>query len=171
MWGGGRVYQNESFPAALDAMYKLATTGSSTDLEAAQILFFGYAADFGPLVAAQLDYGKPIENASVFDDFNAISYVQSTTAGQFQSNITITMNGDVPDGARETHWDASFKVDRNLFTFLANTFYELLPGIVDAAGLMPIISIQAITKRQLVGMQKEVGMRSVLILLVGLSSL
>ena len=157
MWGGGRVYQNTSFPAALDAIYKFATTGSATDTDAAQIISFGYSAGIGQLAAAQLDYGKPIEDAPVFADFNAIPYVQSTTAIQFQSNITITMNGDLPDGARETYWDVSFKLDRGLFTYLVNTFYELLPAIVDAAGLLPTISIQAITEGQLTGMQKKGG--------------
>lgn len=157
MWGGGRILQNTSFPAALDAIYKFATTGSSTDLDAAEIISFGYAAGFGQLAAAQLEYGKPVENAPVFADWNAIPYVQSTTAIQYQSNITITLNGDVPDGARETYWDVSFKVDRELFSYLVNTFYELLPDIVDAAGLLPTISIQAITKGQLTGMQKRGG--------------
>jgi hypothetical protein len=157
MWGGGRVYQNTSFAAVLDAIYKFATVGSSTDLEAAQIVSFGYAPGFGQLAAAQLEYGKPIENASIFDDFNTIPYVQSTTGIQLQSNITITLNGDVPDGARETYWDVSFKVDRGLFTYLVNTFYELLPDIVDAEGIMPTISIQAITEGQLTGMQKKGG--------------
>ncbi|KAJ4291994.1 hypothetical protein N0V90_009893 [Kalmusia sp. IMI 367209] len=157
MWGGGRLYSNESFPAALDAIYKFATIGSSTDLDAAQIISFGYSEGFGPLAAAQLEHAKPIENASVFDDFNAIPFVQSTTAIQYQSEITITMGEGVPDGARETYWDVSFKVDRGLFTFLVNTFYELLPDIVDAANLLPTISIQAITEGQLAGMQKNGG--------------
>lgn len=157
MWGGTRIYSNASYPAVLDAIYKFATTGSSTDVEAAQIISFGYDASFGPLAAAQLEYGKPVENASIFNDFNAIPYVQSTTGIQLQSDITIAMNGDSPDGIRETYWNVSFKVDRSLFTYLVNTFYELLPNIVDAAGLLPTISIQAITAGQLAGMQKRGG--------------
>ncbi|KAF1979990.1 FAD-binding domain-containing protein [Bimuria novae-zelandiae CBS 107.79] len=157
MWGGGRVYTNASFSAALDAIYNFATTGSPTDPEAAQFISFGYEQGFGPLASAQLEYGKPIANAPVFADFNAIPSVQSTTAIQYQSNITITLNGGVPDGARETYWDASFKADRHLFTFLVDTFYALLPAVVDAAGLLPTISIQPITAGQLVGMQKNGG--------------
>jgi FAD/FMN-containing dehydrogenase len=38
MWGGGRIYTEESFPAVLDAINQFAVAESAKDLDAAQIL-------------------------------------------------------------------------------------------------------------------------------------
>jgi len=160
MWGGARLYANNSHAAVLDAIYKFATLTSSQDLDAAQIISFLYTPGFGPLAIAFLDYGKPVANASVFNDFNAITHVSSNTDIYTQSELTIMMGEsgpDGPDGLRETYWDVTFKVDRDLFIFLVKTFYDLLPSIVDASGLVPVISIQAITEGQIAGMQKNGG--------------
>ncbi|KAF1954780.1 FAD-binding domain-containing protein [Byssothecium circinans] len=157
MWGGARLLSNDSFPAALDAYYNFATKGSIQDPDAAQIISFGYAEGFGPLASVQLDYAKPIANASVFNDFNAIPAVQSTTDIHTHAELTIMLNEGIAYGVRDTYWDVSFKVDRSLFTFLVDTFYRLLPNIVEAAGLLPVISLQAITIPQLQQMQKNGG--------------
>lgn len=157
MWGGGRIITNDTFPAALDAIYNFATKYSNQDPDAAQIISFGYSAGFGPLASVQLDYAKPIVNASIFNDFNAIPAVQSTTDIHTLSELTIMLNQGIADGLRETYWNLSFKVNRELFSFLVNTFYELLPNIVDAQGILPVISIQAITDGQLKGMQQHGG--------------
>jgi len=38
MWGGQRIYTENNFPAVLDAIHSFATTGSSKDTDAAQIV-------------------------------------------------------------------------------------------------------------------------------------
>lgn len=38
MWGGQRIYTENNFPAVLDAMYSFATTKSSQDTDAAEII-------------------------------------------------------------------------------------------------------------------------------------
>ncbi|KAF2641900.1 FAD-binding domain-containing protein [Massarina eburnea CBS 473.64] len=157
MWGGARILSNDSFPAALDAIYSFATKGSSQDPDAAQIISFGYDASFGPLASVQLDYTKPVANASVFDEFNKITAVKSSTGIHTLSELTVMLNEGIADGVRDTYWDVTFKVDRDLFTFLVDTFYNLLPNIADAVGLLPTISIQAITVPQLTQMQRNGG--------------
>ena len=67
------------------------------------------------------------------------------------------MNQGLTDGLRQTQWDVTFKVDRDLFTFLVNTFYADFPTVQDAESFFPSISIQAITAGQLKGMQKNGG--------------
>lgn len=67
------------------------------------------------------------------------------------------MNEGAADGLRQTHWDVSFRVDRDLFTFLVNTFYTLLPTVENLPSAFPTISIQAITSGQLTGMQENGG--------------
>lgn len=60
-------------------------------------------------------------------------------------------------GLRQTQWDVSLKVTREIFSYLVDTFYSLYPSIADAAGAFPTISIQVITDGQLEGMQKKGG--------------
>ncbi|CAI6336543.1 unnamed protein product [Periconia digitata] len=157
MWGGARLFSNESFPATLDAIYNFATKGSPADHDAAAIISFGYASGFGPLASMQLEYAQPIADAKVHEEFNALTPVQSTTDIHTHAELALMLNEGIAYGVRNTYWDVSFKVDRALFTFLIDTFYELLPNIIDAAGLLPTISIQAITEGQLKGFQKNGG--------------
>lgn len=173
MWGGQRIYTEDKFSAVLDAIYSFATTKSSQDTDAAEIIVspqpyplhiithhfqsFSYAPTLGKIGIAQLDYAQPVANASIFSDWNAISHLQSTTDIHTLAELTIMMNQGLTDGLRQTQWDVTFKVDRNLFTFLVNTFYAELPAVQDATGFFPSISIQAITAGQLKGMQKNGG--------------
>ena len=129
-------------------MYSFATTKSSQDTDAAEIIVspqpyplhiithhfqsFSYAPTLGKIGIAQLDYAQPVANASIFSDWNAISHLQSTTDIHTLAELTIMMNQGLTDGLRQTQWDVTFKVDRNLFTFLVNTFYAELPAVQDA---------------------------------------
>jgi hypothetical protein len=67
------------------------------------------------------------------------------------------MNEGSSDGLRQTQWDVTFKINRDLYTFLIKAFFDLLPNIADASGAFPTISIQSITAGQLKGMQKNGG--------------
>ncbi|CAO2647390.1 Nn.00g083120.m01.CDS01 [Neocucurbitaria sp. VM-36] len=157
MWGGQRIYTENNFPAVLDAIYKFATVTSSQDTDAAQIVSFGNIAQLGKIAIVQMHYARPVANASVFDDLNAIQHVQSNTNISTLADLTIKMNEGAADGLRQTQWDVSFKVNRELFTFLINTFYTNLPSVQNLASAFPTISIQAITAGQLKGMQKNGG--------------
>ncbi|KAH7396261.1 hypothetical protein BKA66DRAFT_438213 [Pyrenochaeta sp. MPI-SDFR-AT-0127] len=157
MWGGQRIYTENNFPAVLDAIHQFATTGSSKDTDAAQIVSFGGIAGLGKIAIVQMHHAQPVVNASAFSDLNAIAHVQSNTAISSLADLTIKMNEGSTDGLRQTQWDASFKVDRDLFSFLINAFYTLLPSVQSLPGAFPTISIQAITEGQLKGMQKKGG--------------
>lgn len=106
-----------------------------------------------------MHYAQPVANASIFNDLNAIQHVQSNTNISSLADLTIKMNDGATDGPslRQTQWDVSFKVNRELFTFLVSTFYTNLPAVQDLADTFPTISIQAITAGQLKGMQKNGG--------------
>lgn len=157
MWGGQRIYTENNFPAVLDAIYTFATTGSAKDTDAATIVSFGNIAPLGKIAIVQMHYKQPISNASVFADLNAITPIMSNTAIGSLADMAVKMNEGSADGLRQTQWDVTFKLDRDLFNFLTTTFYTLLPSIQTAAGAFPTISIQAITKGQLQGMQKNGG--------------
>jgi hypothetical protein len=157
MWGGQRIYTENNFAAVLDAIYKFATTGSSKDTDAATIVSFGSIPAAGKIAIVQMHYAQPIANASIFADFNALTPIVSNTAVGSLADMTVKMNEGAADGLRQTQWDVTLKVNRELFTFLINTFYKLLPDVQNLAGAFPTISIQAITSGQLAGMQKNGG--------------
>ncbi|KAF9694074.1 hypothetical protein EKO04_007965 [Ascochyta lentis] len=106
-------------------------------------------------IHGELDYTQPVGNASMFNDWNAIHHLQSTTDIHTLAELTIMMNQGLTDGLRQTQWDVSFKVDRNLFNFFVTTFYLELPAVQDAVSFFPSTSIQAKTAGQLKGMQKN----------------
>ncbi|KAI8933444.1 hypothetical protein NX059_010058 [Plenodomus lindquistii] len=159
MWGGQRIFTRDKFVAVLDAIYNFATVGSPSDTDAAAIVSFGYVAALGNVAITQMHYAHPISNATVFSDLNAIPYLTSDTNVSSLDDLTIRMNGGRTDGEesrRQTMWDVTFKVDRELFTFLTDTFYALVPHVQDLIGFAAI-SIQVITEGQLKGMQKNGG--------------
>lgn len=176
MWGGQRIFTEDKFPAVLDAIYKFGTTTSSQDTDAAQIVVcfislhiilnhkdsnvtqsFGNIAGLGKIAIAQLHYAQPVANASVFDNFKDITPVSSSTDIRTLAELAILMNEGSSDGLRQTQWDVTFRINRDLYTFLIDTFYSLLPAVADASGAFPTISIQSITAGQLKGMQKNGG--------------
>ncbi|OAL04330.1 FAD-binding domain-containing protein [Phaeosphaeriaceae sp. SRC1lsM3a] len=157
MWGGQRIYTENNFGAVLDAIHNFATTGSSKDTDAAQIVSFGNIAGVGKIAIVQMHYAQPIANASVFSGFDALTPIASNTAIGSLADMAVKMNEGAADGLRQTQWDVTLKGDRELFNFLINTFYSLLPNVQNLAGAFPTISIQAITDGQLAGMQKNGG--------------
>lgn len=160
MWGGQRIFTENNFKAVLDAVFKFATVGSSKDTDAAEIVSFGNFPGVGKIAIVQTHYAQPVANASVFADFSALTPVSDNTGISYLSDLTIKLNSGSPNdtlGSLQTQWDATFKVDRELFTFLVDTFYSLISDIQDVKSASPTISIQPITEGQLKGMQKNGG--------------
>jgi hypothetical protein len=91
MWGGQRIFTENNFYKVLDAIYKFATSGSTTDNDAAQIVSFGNIAAIGKIAIVQMHYAKPISNATVFADLNAIAPVMSNTAVGSLAEMTVSV--------------------------------------------------------------------------------
>ncbi|CAN9213634.1 unnamed protein product [Alternaria sp. RS040] len=160
MWGGQRIFTENNFNGVLDALYNFAVTGSSKDTDGAEIVSFGFTPSIGKIAIVQTHYAQPIADPPIFDEIRALSPVMDDTAFGTLANMTMKMNGGRAEealGNRQTMWDVSLKVDRELYTYLVDTFYTLLPEIQAVEGLSPYISIQAITEGQLKGMQKNGG--------------
>ncbi|CAI9628457.1 unnamed protein product [Alternaria burnsii] len=160
MWGGQRIFTENNFNSVLDALYNFAVTGSSKDTDGAEIVSFGFTPSIGKIAIVQTHYAQPIANPPIFNEIRALSPVMDDTAFGTLANMTMKMNGGRAEealGNRQTMWDVSLKVDRELYTYLVDTFYTLLPEIQAVEGLSPYISIQAITEGQLKGMQKNGG--------------
>ncbi|CAN9126979.1 unnamed protein product [Alternaria alternata] len=160
MWGGQRIFTENNFNSVLDALYNFAVTGSSKDTDAAEIVVRILYFRIGKIAIVQTHYAQPVADPPVFDEIRALSPVMDDTAFGTLANMTMKMNGGRAEealGNRQTMWDVSLKVDRELYTYLVDTFYTLLPEIQAVEGLSPFISIQAITEGQLKGMQKNGG--------------
>ncbi|EOA84271.1 uncharacterized protein SETTUDRAFT_92749 [Exserohilum turcica Et28A] len=160
MWGGQRIFAENNFKAVLDAVFNFATVESSKDTDAAEIVSFGNYPGIGKIAIVQTHYAQPVANASVFADFNTLTPVMDDTGVSYLSDLTIKLNGGSPNdtlGSLQTQWDATFKVDRELFTFLVDTFYSLISNVQDVKGAFPTISIQPVTEGQLKSMQKNGG--------------
>lgn len=157
MWGCQRIYTENNFVAVLDAIHKFAASGSATDTDAATFVSFGNIACVRKIAIVQMHYAQLIADPPVFSDYTALTPLMSNTVIGSLADMAIKMNEGAADGLRQTQWDVTFKVNRDLFTFLTNTFYSLLPSMQNLTGAFPTISIQVITAGQLAGMQKNGG--------------
>lgn len=155
MWGGARLHLEPQFPALVDAFYKLGTQ-SALDPAAAQILSFAYAQNT-KIASSELEYARPITNASIFADYLAIPAFQDGTAVRSLANLTLQMNESNPSGLWEIYWAATFKLDRELTSFISDVFYEEVLGIADAAALVPAMTLQVITVPMLKQFAKKGG--------------
>ncbi|KAF3049057.1 hypothetical protein E8E11_009699 [Didymella keratinophila] len=112
---------------------------------------------FKPSIAKQVSTAVLISRLTrLFKDWD-ITTVQDSTGLHTLPELVTLMSAGIPDGVRETYWDVTFKLDRPLFSFLLNTFYELLPDVISAENLIPTVSIQLLTVPRLDQMQKHGG--------------
>ena len=158
MWGGSRVSLNDStnFPDLIDAFVNVGTEGAITDPNAAQILSFTSFQGLN-LGAAALQYAKPVSNPPIFDEYRAIPAISDTTMVRTLANLTEEFAASNPDGARETYWVASYKLTNAMTTYVTNVFYEELPSVADAVGIVPAATLQVITVPQIQAMMKNGG--------------
>lgn len=74
------------------------------------------------------------------------------------SGMADLLNQDAPaDGAYESMWDISLKMDRSLLTFAVNTFFEQEATVANLEKILLIMAIQPITTGALTAMQKNGG--------------
>lgn len=157
MWGGGRASTADQFEAVVNAFYNVGIN-SPSDPNAAQILSFAYAQSVNlSIAAADLQYAKPVANASIFAEHLAIPALSDTTQIRTLTNLTQEFNASNPDGLRETYWAATFKLDKTHVAAVRDIFFEEIQPIIDAAGIVPAATLQVITEGQLASMPKNGG--------------
>jgi FAD/FMN-containing dehydrogenase len=144
MWGGMRTYLSTEFPALIDAYYNLGMNAKK-DGKAHQILSFGWG---GVEVAqVELEYANPIANASILAEYNAISgAIADQTAIRSLAELTALLEGPASGaGLRQAFWTWSVKLDKELATITKDIFFEELPAVLDAADILPAVSLQVLT--------------------------
>ncbi|KAJ4318997.1 hypothetical protein N0V94_004134 [Neodidymelliopsis sp. IMI 364377] len=158
MWGGQRVYLEDSFSSVLDAIHQFTVIGSVKDEDAAQIVTFASAPSIGKVAFANLHYAKPIANASVFNAWNNITVIQDTTGFRTMSGMANLLNEGAPaPGAFQTWWGISLKMDRELLQFIVETFYMAEATVADVEKILLVMAVQPITERALKAMQRNGG--------------
>ncbi|KAH7066736.1 hypothetical protein BKA63DRAFT_126814 [Paraphoma chrysanthemicola] len=144
MWGGLRTYLPTEFPALIEAYYNLGMNAKK-DGKAHQILSFGW----GGIEVAQveLEYADPIANASILAEYNGINgAIADQTAVRSLAKLTSLLDGVATgDGLRQAFWTWSVKLDKELATITKDIFFEELPAVVDAADMLPAVSLQVLT--------------------------
>jgi hypothetical protein len=155
MWGGGRVHVETEFPSVVTAFYNLGKN-SAQDTAAAQILSFVYTQN-SKLASADLQYAKPVANASILSEYMAIPALVDSTRVRSLSDLTVQFNSSNPNGLRETYWAVSFKLDRDFTDFIQTVFFDEVVAIADAPALVPAATLQVITEPQLSHMTKNGG--------------
>lgn len=155
IWGGARLHLEDEFDALIDAFYNLGTNAPE-DPAAAQILSFAYAQGT-KLASSELEYAKPVANASIFSEYLAIPAIQDGTMVRTLSNATLQLNVGNPNGLREIYTAVTFKLDRDDSAFTRDVFFEEVLAIADAAAIVPALTLQVITVPMLRNFAKNGG--------------
>lgn len=155
MWGGQRAHLESEWDAVYQAYYNLAKNAAQ-DTKQAQIVSF--ALQNGIKIAAEdLEYSDPTPWPPIFDEWKAIPAIIDQTSIANLSTLVQNLGAGAPDGIQETYWDRTFKLDKDLFKSFIDTFFEMLPAIQDAAGILPVLSFQAITVPAMEKMKQNGG--------------
>ncbi|OAL43971.1 FAD binding domain-containing protein [Pyrenochaeta sp. DS3sAY3a] len=155
MWGGQRAHLESEWDAVYQAYYNLAKNAAQ-DTKQAQIVSF--ALQNGMKIAAEdLEYSDPTPWPPIFDEWKAIPAIIDQTSIANLSTLVQNLGAGAPNGIQETYWDRTFKLDKDLFKSFIDTFFEMLPAIQDAAGILPVLSFQAITVPAMEKMKQNGG--------------
>ncbi|KAF2124148.1 FAD binding domain-containing protein [Dothidotthia symphoricarpi CBS 119687] len=155
MWGGPRVHLESEWDAVYQAYYNLARDAAN-DTKQAQIVSF-MLRDGTKMAMVDLEYSDPTPWPSIFDEWKGIPAISDTTGINNLSQLTINMGAGIPEGIQELYWDKTFKLDRDLFKFSIDTFFEMVDTMQDVANLFPVLSFQAITVPAMEKMQQNGG--------------
>lgn len=147
MWGGMRTYLSTAFPALIKAYVNLGKNAKQ-DPKAHQILSFGWRAPNMPVANVELEYADPVADAPVLSEYNAITgAVRDITGVRSLAELTSLLDG-VASGAglRQAFWTWTMKLDEEMATVTKDVFFEELPSVLDAANLVPGLSLQVLTE-------------------------
>jgi FAD/FMN-containing dehydrogenase len=155
MWGGQRAHTEDQWDKVYEAYYNYAVNADK-DTKQAQIVSFALQAGM-KIAAEDLEYSDPTPWPPVFDEWKAIPAIIDQTAVANMSTLANQLGAGAPDGVQETYWDRTFKVDKDIFKAFIDIFFDMLPAIQDAAGILPVLSFQAITVPAMQKMQQNGG--------------
>lgn len=92
LWGGSRLYSMNYSDALIDAFGKFAVDAPTDDFAHLYIAFVYSEAPGGFLAATGPAYGRPVENASIFQDVNRIPALLDATGIHNMSYLAAALN-------------------------------------------------------------------------------
>lgn len=155
MWGGSRLYSMQYNESIIDAYVNFGRN-SPDDPRAALILSIAYAQGLF-LANGDIEYADPTPDPPIFNDFKKIPTIMDSMAIRSLSNITDEFQSVNPSGLRETYWTATYKLDKTLASYIANTFVAEIDPVKEAEGIIPATVMQIITTDTLTHMEKNGG--------------
>ncbi|EMD64664.1 hypothetical protein COCSADRAFT_115541 [Bipolaris sorokiniana ND90Pr] len=158
MYGGNRVFINESFSAAIDAFVDLAKNVEK-DPKATQFLSFALdTRNNMRLAVADLQYADPKADAPIFDTWNKVPAIVDNTKIDSLVNLSLALAAPSPSGMRQSYWTASVKLkDREIIDRLVDITFDVFDKLAHVPGIGPAQTFQVVTEPQLKNMEKNGG--------------
>ncbi|RDW59488.1 FAD binding-containing protein [Coleophoma cylindrospora] len=160
LWAGSQTFlYDNSTAAALNAAFYNFNINAVNDPYAAVILAYAYAqAENIYVIASDLQYGKPVVNPPILQNFTAVpSPIADTLKIQNLSALTVEFQASNPYGFRQTFWALMVQNDAELMNTIVSIFQSETNGIVNASGLVASCVFQPITVPMLSHFSKNGG--------------
>ncbi|KAM3554362.1 hypothetical protein ARSEF4850_006481 [Beauveria asiatica] len=148
MWAGSQVFLNTPHTSkAINKAFESFAIKSPEDDYAQIITAYAYAQTQGVyVIASDLQYGKPVPNPPVLQNFTAIpGAVADTLRVVNLPSLTQEFNASNPYGFRKTYWTFTFKNSAALMDDIVTIYTEEVDKVKDAPGIVPSAIFQPIT--------------------------
>ncbi|PQE14646.1 FAD binding domain-containing protein [Rutstroemia sp. NJR-2017a BVV2] len=143
---GGMQYYDWSYRSTLFKAFEEFNINSPTDPYGALILSFGYdQANDVYAAITDLEYGKPVLNPPILQNFTSIPHLVSTVTITNLSQLTIDIKGADPYGYRQSYWTLTMKNNADLMGKVMDIFQEVVDPLKNLTGILPAISFQPIS--------------------------
>lgn len=157
MWGGQTYISADEMLALNEAFYWF-NINHPEDPYGAVILAYVYVPAEGYFISSlDLEYGKPVADAPIFENFTSIPYVETTLRITNLTALTIELNATQPSGSRETFWAFMVQNDVQLMTDIQGLYATHVMSIANASGLLPALVFQPISEAMTSQMAKNGG--------------
>ncbi|KIN08813.1 hypothetical protein OIDMADRAFT_175526 [Oidiodendron maius Zn] len=148
LWAGSEtfIYTEETAAAINNAFFYLGVNAPS-DPFAQVILAYAYAqAEDLYIIASDLQYGKPVVNPPILQNFTAVpGAVASTLRITDLVDLTIEFNNTNPGGFRQTYWTLMVENSASLMADMVAIYMDEVNPIKGVAGIVPSLVFQPIT--------------------------
>ncbi|KAL8825679.1 MAG: hypothetical protein Q9191_004268, partial [Dirinaria sp. TL-2023a] len=155
LWGGMTIHPITANVSIYKAFYNFANNAPK-DPDAALITAVAYAQG-QYIFSNDYEYAKPVINPPIFHEFTSIPNITSTMRIASMSDLARELNASNPGGFRETYTTATFKNNADLQVKILEFFVKEVEGIKDAAGILPALVMQPITKDMISHFSKKGG--------------
>lgn len=155
LWGGMTIHPITANVSIYKAFYNFANNAPK-DPDAALITAAAYAQG-QYIFSNDYEYAKPVINPPIFHEFTSIPNITSTMRIASMSDLARELNASNPGGFRETYTTATFKNNADLQVKILEFFVQEVEEIKDAAGILPALVMQPITKDMISHFSKKGG--------------